>query len=391
MKKIILFKGEIETLEYFSLELKKAFEQLGHCVFVFDFSKEDTSFLSLCSFIEEHNTVLITFNFTGIRGDEIFYNEQEELFWNIHQIPCVNIVVDHPFYYDKLLKQIPDCYYQISIDRFHETYIKTYYPHINCLPFLPLGGTNIVSTPIPMEKRTMPVVFVGNYSPLSTFLPYITRINEEYTEFYYSMIHELIEHPNRTMEDVMKENMLSQIGNLSNVELREGMSSLIFIDLYVRFYFRGLVVKTLVEHNIPVHVFGGNWDKLDCNKKENLIIGGSLNSEQCLRKISYGKLSLNVMPWFKDGAHDRIFNSQLNYTPCLTDDSIYLKEQFADLETLSFYNLDKLDLLPDIANHLLCSPKLCEEISHAGYEEANKYHTWEKRGEYLSWLIEHFI
>jgi hypothetical protein len=36
MKKIIVFKGGIETLEFFSLELTKAFRELGHEVFVFD-------------------------------------------------------------------------------------------------------------------------------------------------------------------------------------------------------------------------------------------------------------------------------------------------------------------------------------------------------------------
>lgn len=391
MKKIILFKGEIETLEFFSLELQKASEQLGHSVFVFDFLDEKKSFMNLSSFIEDHNTVAVTFNFTGFRGDEIFYNEQGDLFWNVYQIPCINIVVDHPLYYDTLLNMIPNCYYHVSIDRYHEAYIKSYYPHIKCLSFLPLGGTNIVRKPIPIEKRTIPIIFVGNYSPPSTFLPYITRINEEYTKFYYGMIHELIDSPNQTMEQVMIKHMLSEMGMLSDIELREGMSCLTFIDLYVRFYYRGLVVKTLAEQNIPVHVFGRNWDKLDCNKKENLILGGSLNSLQCLKKIALGKLSLNIMPWFKDGAHDRVFNSQLNYTPCLTDDSIYLKEHFTDLETISYYSLDKLDILPDIANYLLSSPKLCKEISFAGYEEAIKYHTWLKRGEQLSNLIEHSI
>ena len=88
MDKCILFKGEIETLEYFSLELAKTFTEHGISIFVFDFLDEENSFIKLKEFCKDSSPTMITFNFTGIRGDDIFYDEEDNLFWNTHNIPC---------------------------------------------------------------------------------------------------------------------------------------------------------------------------------------------------------------------------------------------------------------------------------------------------------------
>lgn len=48
--------------------------------------------------------------------------------------------------------------------------------------------------------------------------------------------------------------------------------------------------------------------------------------------LADAKVSLNVMPWFKDGAHDRVFNSILNGAVCVTDPSRYLEEELHEGE-----------------------------------------------------------
>lgn len=383
MNKIILFKGEIETLEYFSLELAKAFREYGISVFIFDFLEEEESFTGLTEFCKDDSPIMITFNFTGIRGDEIFYDMDGQLFWNTHKIPCINIVVDHPFYYDKLLKIIPDYYWQISIDRQHEAYIKRFYPEIKLLPFLPLGGTAIPEGSLSIKKRSTNVVFTGNYTPPETFNVHIERLGDEYTAFYHSIINDLIANPSLSMEEAMETHLVKEMGTLSNENLRTVMANMIFIDLYVRFYYRGLVVKTLAEHGIKVQLYGSGWEKLTCKCPENLLLGGPLNSHECLQAISQSKISLNVMPWFKDGAHDRIFNSQLNGAVCLTDDSIYLREQLTDGKNCVFYSLEDIEDLPDKVLALLDSPESLSYIAKNGYETALASHTWKTRAKML--------
>ena len=106
MKKIIVFQNGIETLSYFSKQLALAFEKMGHKVFYFDLEREKEYFEALTKFCRGGDNIVISFNFDGLRGEESLYDENGELYWHKMQIPCVNIMVDHPFYYHELLEKV---------------------------------------------------------------------------------------------------------------------------------------------------------------------------------------------------------------------------------------------------------------------------------------------
>lgn len=222
MKKIILFTGGVETLDFFSLQLSKAFHRMGHKILIFDFLEEEKSYQELIRFIEAENTVMISFNFTGIRGEEIFLDKKGRLFWDIHHIPSFNIVVDHPFYYHELMRRRPHLYRQICIDHYHESYVKRFFPEVISYPFLVSGGTELepVGSYLPLESRTMDIVFTGNYTPPYTFDKHITRIDEEYTAFYHAIIDDLIANPERTMEEVFEFHLKREMGDLTEEELK---------------------------------------------------------------------------------------------------------------------------------------------------------------------------
>ncbi len=147
-------------------------------------------------------------------------------------------------------------------------------------------------------------------------------------------------------------------------------------------------MQELVDAGIKVHVFGDGWELLECRHPENLMIMNSLNSEGCLKKLCQTKLSLNVMPWFKNGAHDRIFNSMLNGAVCLTDSSIYLDEILCDGRNCSLYSLKNMERLPEIAKELLSDPERMQEIADGGYGLAQAGHTWAHRAVVLHNLVE---
>ena len=234
----------------------------------------------------------------------------------------------------------------------------------------------------------MDLVFAGNYEPPENFNVYIERIDDEYTAFYMGVINELKEHPDRLLEDVMKKHILREIPEATFEEIRETLGNIIFLDMYIRFFFRGEVIRILAGAGLKVHVFGSGWEKLTCGKKENIIIGGSLDSLGCLKKIAEAKISLNVMPWFKDGAHDRIFNTMLNGAVCVTDSSIYLDTILKDGENAALYSLNSLESLPEIIKGLLDSPERMQRIADAGYQMARNGHTWEYRAEEIMKILE---
>ena len=386
MKKIMLFEGDIETQGYFSIQLAEAFQKMGHQTFIFDLSRPWNSSQRFFRFYEKGNTVLVNFNFHGMSGEEIFLDEIDRMMWDALQIPVYDIVVDHPMYYHHFLEKVPKDYHHISIDRNHEKYMERFFPEIERGPFLPLAGTKLYpdKSYTPAEYRRYDVTMVGNYTPPSQFEKYITRIDDEYTEFYYGMIDDLLAHPMKTVEEVAEEHIRREIPEVTHEELKMLMSKLTFIDLYVRFTTRGEAVRVLADAGIKVNVFGGGWDKLECKKPENLIVGSVLDSVGCLKKLCQSKISLNVMPWFKDGAHDRIFNSMLNGALCLTDSSIYLDEILKDRENCRIYSTTDIDALPDMVYGLLANPSGLQQIIDKGYQLAESAHTWEHRAALLS-------
>ncbi len=390
MKKLLFFTGDIETQGYFSLQIAEAMKVHGHEVFIYDLSKPWESTEKFFQFFEEGNTALINFNFHGMSGEQYFLDENDTMMWEALRIPSYNIVVDHPMYYHHFLEKVPSNYHHINIDKNHEAYMRRFFPEIKNGPFLPLAGTKLYpkKSNVPIACRKYDVTMVGNYCTPSTFDKYITRIDDEYTAFYHGMIEDLFTHPDKTVEEVAETHLLEELSEVPEGELKKTMAALTFIDLYVRYTFRGRIVQKLVDAGIKVHVFGDGWELLECKRPENLLIMDSLNSEGCLKKLCQTKLSLNVMPWFKNGAHDRIFNSMLNGAVCLTDSSIYLDEILHDGKDCRLYTLADLERLPEIAKELLADPGRMQAIADSGYELAQKGHTWAHRAEVLHNLVE---
>ncbi|MCH5250973.1 MAG: glycosyltransferase family 1 protein [Lachnospiraceae bacterium] len=390
MKKIMLFEGDIETQGYFSRQLVEGFAALGHETFMYDLSSPYVSTEKFFRFFEKGNTVLVNFNFHGMSGEEYFLDENDRSMWDALDIPSYNIVVDHPMYYHHFLEKVPKNYHHVSIDRNHDKYMQRFFTQIRRMPYLPLAGTklNPNKSNVPIEYRKYDVMMVGNYCAPQTFEKFITRIDDEYTAFYYGIIDDLLAHPDRTVEDVVEAHLLDELGEVPEDELKKALAAVTFIDLYVRYTTRGQAVQELVDGGVKVHVFGDGWEMVPCKHPENLIVMSNLDSVGCLKKLCQTKISLNVMPWFKDGAHDRIFNTMLNGAVCLTDSSVYLDSILHDGTDCSIYSLAQMKKLPEIAGALLANPGKMQSIADEGYQLALAGHTWAHRAKQLHEWIE---
>lgn len=385
IKKIILFTKGIETLWFFSEQMGKTFELLGYEVMYFDQCKEYRSLSDLIWFCEPGVTAAVSFNFDGCAGEEYFIDSEGVSFFDAREVVFINIVVDHPFYYHKFLPYLPHDYTQISIDREHEAYLKHFFPQIRRGPFMPLGGTGLWEwDAMPgWDERPYDIIFTGNYNPPSLFEPAITRNGPEYEKFYYDIIQDLIDHPWRSMDQTIIEHMRRDVEDLDEAGLKANMPNMIFIDLYVRHYFRGQVVRTLVDSGLTVYCFGAGWDHLECKHPENIRNGNVLDSLGCLQQIGRSKISLNVMPWFKDGAHDRVFNSMLNGAVCASDGSRYLDEILEDGRDYIKYDLAALSELPGRITEVLEDRGKWEHMVENAWRIAADGHTWADRARFI--------
>ena len=415
IKRIVMMEGGVETLSYFSRQMAGEFQKLGYAVFFSDLKQEESSAGKLRKFIRPRETVLVTFNFQGLEKEAGVYREGIGYLWDTYHIPCYNIAADHPYFYDDRLKDLPEKYRHISIDRRQKAYFEEFYPEYVSRGFLPLAGTGLrqgedeaktgkagaQGTAVETEEagaqgdaeQAAPcydVILTGNYTKLSFFEPYINWINEEYAAFYRGIIDDLLEHPACTVEEVALVHCEREMGKEPNDQLRIALHKMIFIDLYVRNYWRGKAVRTLVNAGIPVHVVGKGWEELgDVRHPECLKLHPQTDSVTCLEMLADAKVSLNVMPWFKDGAHDRVFNSILNGAVCVTDPSCYLEEELHEGEGVCYVALQDMDALPEKVKDLLQNDSGRNEIVRRGRAIVEQKHTWAQRAKTLAaWIAE---
>lgn len=386
----------VETLDFFSRELGDSFQKRGLSVFYFDLTDGERSLKHLRKFQRSGETALVTFNFEGLEREEGLYSLREGYFWQAYGIPCFNITVDHPYWYENRFRELLEdeerhpgilpLYRHLSIDRNHEKYLSTYYPEFLNAGFLPLAGTRAPSDgafAFP-KKRNTRILFTGHYTELPFFEPSIHAINEEYALFYRGVIEELIKNPHRTAEEVELTHVQRETGEKDPKMLRLVFYKMLFVDLYVRNYFRGRAVSVLCDAGFPVAVIGKGWEKLPLKRKENLTILPKRDTKGCLTALLDAEVALNVLPWFKDGAHDRVFSSILNGAVSLTDPSTYLTEELPDGTGTRYFSLETMEEdLPCLAEELLSSPALCREIASKGSDPVSTRHTWDQRAEAL--------
>ncbi len=424
IRKVIFFRGAVETLGYFSEQLASGCRDMGMDVYFVDYERLFETVGGLSRFAQRGDAALLTFNFIGLRGEGFFNGENGRPIWESLVSEYFIILVDHPLYYHSCLLSVPDNATVFCIDREHAAYIRRFYPGVlakfmptagNVLPGAdgdfsgpdgdfsradcdlpreggvadgggaPFGTDRAANSPhgrgfIPYEKRRYGIVFTANYVPPEQLYERIDGADPEYKTFYRGILDDLLESPSQSVDVVMERHIAREIGNVSDGDIRAAMSGMILLDLCARTILRGEIVRELAEADVPVAVFGADWDKLPCKKPWN-ILGErrQVSSADCVRAVADARVSLNVMPWFKDGAHDRVFTAMLQKTVSLTDDSRYLRREFDDGEDLVFFSLEGRRFLPDLARMLLCNAGEAARIAENGYKKAAGRHTWRAR------------
>lgn len=395
IEKVVLIENAVETLGYFSRQLALQFEAEGFETYFVDYNRLVETVEGLYRFVERGKTVFCTFNFIGISGEEVFLEKNGRTFWENYELPCLNVMVDHPLYYhSKLVNPLPRMKV-FCVDREHVTYMKRFYPEVEAA-FLPLAGN--VTLPeflalaerqkerlLPYESRPYDLVFTGNYTPVEHIYREIETLERDYQQFYGEIIEDLIAHPTVSIDTMLEQHIHRELGEVPDSELRAAIAGMVFIDICIRSYFRGEIIKILAENGVKVQVFGANWEKLSCKNPENVVSSGrEVDSVSCAKAIGNAKISLNIMPWFKDGAHDRVFTAMLQKTVALTDDSRYLRETCAEGKELVFFSLEEREELPELVRGLLANPGKAMEIAENGCKKAVGCYTWRQRGEILT-------
>lgn len=418
--RIVIYEGVLPIMDYTAEQFRRSFELLGHEVLIFNDMTFSDSAASLLAFAKKGIDFALLFNNVG----STLADDQNRNFWEQMNVPCINYLFDHPLYYYQQMEAMPKNAVVTCVDRNHVTYLRRHHKNIERAFFLPLGAEYIPQeTLIPWEERPIDVLYVGSLKNMQDMpASVMSRMIGEYLLEHTSLTYEAaVEHCLDVSLAILKKHGvdIAAIKDIPELEAFAGeyeeqirellggtaqadippadpcpdeaqdrpqyrlLSGLLqeyrYLDMNVNAHFRKAMIVTLVNAGIDVHVYGNGWGIPELEDHPHFHFCGLISQTECIRKMQESKIVLNSMPWFKDGAHDRIFNAMLCHAVCVTDQSRYLAEQFTGQKEIVWYTLEEMDSLPRIVRELLDDPKKAGEIAENGCQSAILSHSWENR------------
>lgn len=286
-------------------------------------------------------------------------------------------LTDHPASHDLRLKTLDARSIVFTCDRRHEAYIRRFFPNIKYVKFIPLSGL-ASKREVPYRNRSRDLIFTGSYGRPEDSYEAISKCGEELKELAGYMAEAIIAEPSLDLESCLQQALPHFQMTASDQEFHRLACLLDPVLTYARYYYRDKMIRSLVSKGLKVHVFGNGWEAFQGEGKENLIIEKG-NDYVARKAVADAKISLNIMPWFKDGFQERIAAAMLSGTVAVTDESAYIHESFADGGELVLYSLKHLEELPDKIKWLLSHPEDAERIARAGRVRAVKELTWQHR------------
>jgi hypothetical protein len=375
-----LFYSSVESFNYFTDRIAEELAQRGHACFILDLNHMSApgphSFEEFTHFLTVKADAAVAFDGLGIKED-IFIE-----LWDSMNTRAVNILMDHPLRFHPTMSKHPKNYIQFCCDRNHVEYVRKYFDReVPVVEFLPHAGTYMRKPDLKgYIDRPYDVLFSGTFYEPQNYLNQIDKEfekNEFLREFYHNLSEYMIKNHSLTTEQAVLDMAAGMNLELMPEQLKTMFACAEPIDWMARMYYRKKIIQIIAEAGIQIWLLGRGWENHPCADKSNVhIISGRVPFQETLPVMNCAKINLNVMPWFKDGTHDRIFNIFLQGSLALTDASQWLFENFENQKDIVYYDLDRLEEIPEIIQYYLTHTDQAENVIRNGFEIVKNQYTW---------------
>lgn len=367
--KVLLFYGLVGSLNHFSDELSREFERMGIETKILDLNSSNADYEL---FLREKFDAAVCYNSIGTftAGNSELMGIYDEL-----DIPVINILMDHPMNLSYCMKQHPAKYIQFSPDEEHVKYAKKYYDLENCF-FLPHMASEIqCREEVDQDIEVLFPAALAQCNELYKKIQDAFQDNPFMLKVVLDLLEFLIANPQYTMEAALEVCLTNMGVELSLKQFAVMMSGIKDADLFIRMYFREKVILELSKTGRPIVIIGRGWEKSSVVKLPNIERLSSINFEDVFSYMARSKVTLTVMPWFKAGTHDRIFNSLLHNSCPLTDESRWLTAHLAPNQECAYFSLDSLANIGNTLEELLGNEDVRKTIIENGKKKVEENYT----------------
>lgn len=381
--RFIFTKGALEVLDYFTDQVMRGAVRHGIETYVVDISRPETyNTTSFIEYISKGNCAVFMFNQVGL----LLTGQDGANIWEMYDIPVYDFIVDHPrSFSDSFLSPVRTLHV-LTPDTDHAAYIKRFYPAIRDVHIMQHGGTE--EPPVyTYEERDIAVLYVGDCQDVPRY-PDIPALLGEENAFYTFCCTKLLEDTERTTEGVIEQYLAENGRQLPDSEIRQIIQiAAASVERTARRFYKQAAMQALDRAGIPVEVYGNFWTDENHTYGRHIHFHGRIPSAECNRLIGHARICLNIMPWFKNGSNERIYNTMLNGALCVIDESAYMKKRFQDGRELVFFNMERPEQLAADIRWLLEHPVEAAEIAKRG-KAAVCHDTWADRFDELLFILE---
>ncbi len=382
LKRVLMFHGTdicYNTLNLFSDFVAEKLISNGIEVVYIDLFQDSKKLNENCmNVIKQGADAAIAFNSAGqqsisINGVNIY---------EYMDIPFFNWIVDHPCEHVTDLECEINHYHVICIDRDHVDFIRKFFNNIEDVHFIPIGGADTGIEELTEQSffdREYDVIYTAGNYPLELQIKKIQDLlPDNLQKVSFDMIDYMLDNRSANNEDALRYALGANGMAVADSEFKDYAYMTSMTNIFVRTYVRQELVENIGASGIPMHIFGDGWDTLE--NKGNLILHGSVSYLESAALCKKTKLSLNVMPWFKNGLHDRIPTAMLAGSAVITDPTGYIFDSFVtdgEGRQLYLYEIDKPYQAPELIKTILEDRDKLFETALNGYKKAQAEFTWD--------------
>lgn len=153
----------------------------------------------------------------------------------------------------------------------------------------------------------------------------------------------------------------------------------------VEHYIKGRDKLDLLDavRDSQVHVFGSSIDeqgwKNYCSGRANVTVHPGVSYLEALKIMQQSKIVLNSCIKNKYGAHERIFSGSASGAALVTNDNVFLRENFVAGEEMVLYRRSSFNEVNGMIRRLLSDEAQRKEMAEKARQKVIARHTWDHR------------